>query len=187
MQFPPPLRGRAGRGSRSQNTEVRSRKRVRSRLLVSDFWSSPHPYPPPQGGREQSLLPQEPDLRLAVAALVDEREAVGRLEGILRLGFDDVITLPEKREVIVDRLVGQLNSEHLYIQTDSYLGPDRRRMEFPGAPTDSRRMPDSPHVRLHIRRSVERGVQIVRQEIRGRRVLPGGNVAHQPQIVRSDG
>lgn len=89
----------------------------------------------------------------------------------IQFGYDDILTLPEKREVIVDRLCGQLG-EHLYIQTETYLGPDRRRMEVAISPAEQRRLPDSPYVRLRLSRSIETGVQVLKQEIIGRRQVP---------------
>ena len=44
-------------------------------------------------------------------------------------GFDDVICLPEKRQILTQRFERQLLTSHLYFRTETYLGPDRRRME----------------------------------------------------------
>lgn len=84
----------------------------------------------------------------------------------IQFGYDDVVTLPERCEVLVSRLSSQLNSDHLYFETGSYLGPDRRRMELP-AVADDRRTGSHLHTRYIIRRSVQNGVQIVRRELMG--------------------
>ena len=85
----------------------------------------------------------------------------------VRFGYDDIIALPEKRESIVARLQNQLNNEQFYVETDDYLGPDRRRMEL-GAASDRRRA-DSPHARLTIQRTVEHGVRVLRRLYAGQR------------------
>ena len=59
----------------------------------------------------------------------------GPYEEVLKyveMGFDDVVCLPEKRDVLFARLEQQLISEQIYIETPTYIGPDRRRMELPG-------------------------------------------------------
>lgn len=83
----------------------------------------------------------------------------------IHLGFDDVITLPEKRPVLVQRLTVPLVGEHVYFQTPEYFGPDRRRMESP-TQTDSRRLPvPHSHTRFVFSRSPAEGIQIVRTDI----------------------
>jgi hypothetical protein len=86
----------------------------------------------------------------------------------IEFGYDDVITLPERREVLVSRLSNQLNSDHLYFETDGYLGPDRRRMELlSSAVSDERRTGHHPHTKYTIRRTAEKPIQILRTELIG--------------------
>jgi PleD family two-component response regulator len=95
----------------------------------------------------------------------------------VRIGFDDVIALPEKREVLVGRLMSQLETEHVYFETADYLGPDRRRMEV-SVMHDERRTGTTPFTRLIIHRSVTTGVRLVRREIAtsvARRPADGGH------------
>ena len=82
----------------------------------------------------------------------------------VHLGVDDVITLPEKRDVLVQRLSGQLWSEQLYVETESYFGPDRRRLEG-GAEMDERRVGMAGHARFIIQRIPDYGTKIVRHQI----------------------
>jgi len=56
----------------------------------------------------------------------------------VHMGFDDVLALPDKRDLLVQRLEGQLMSPHIYFRTPTYFGPDRRRMDL-GDTTDERR------------------------------------------------
>mgnify|MGYP001119831010 CR=1 FL=1 len=98
----------------------------------------------------------------------------------VRLGYDDVIVLPEKREALVGRILAQLNCEQLYFETGDYLGPDRRRMDYAESPVDPRRRPETPHTRLHINRTIEEGARVLRFEIVGKR-------PDAPQAMRSHG
>lgn len=52
-----------------------------------------------------------------------------RILSYVELGLDDVISLPEKQPVLVQRLATQLDTEHMYVETAEYFGPDRRRMD----------------------------------------------------------
>jgi hypothetical protein len=91
----------------------------------------------------------------------------------IKIGFDDVITLPEKRPVMVDRLMGQIGGEQAYFETSRYLGPDRRRMEVaPPAEHDRAKHPHS-HVRHYFRRHVY-GIEYLRRE----EFLPHGHMVH---------
>lgn len=103
----------------------------------------------------------------------------GPVENYLRyihLGFDDVIVLPERRTMLVQRLTGALRGEHVYVETDRYFGPDRRRMENPEQ-TDPRRssIPHS-HRKYVFTRSFGRGVRIVRTEIFARTISAGPGI-----------
>jgi hypothetical protein len=82
----------------------------------------------------------------------------------IEMGFDDVICLPENSHVLSSRLAGQVGQDHLFIQTATYLGPDRRRMEMPGQ-THPGRTGGFEHTRITIRRTAETGVQVVRRQL----------------------
>lgn len=85
----------------------------------------------------------------------------------IHLGVDDVISLPEKREVLVQQLAQQLWSEHVYFETTDYFGPDRRRFETTG---DQRRTGLAAHGRYDIQRLPDVGTRIVRHELFSHRV-----------------
>ncbi len=82
----------------------------------------------------------------------------------IRLGFDDVLTLPDKREMLVARLEHQITGEHVYYQTEDYLGPDRRRMELAGHSDPRRGGEPRSYSRHTIHRSIETGAHAVRSE-----------------------
>jgi len=82
----------------------------------------------------------------------------------VELGVDDVISLPEKRDVLVQRLASQLWSERVYVETAEYFGPDRRPLE-PPAHEDVRRPGSAGYARYHIQRIPDFGTKIVRHQI----------------------
>ncbi|CAN7271840.1 response regulator [Devosia sp. LjRoot16] len=82
----------------------------------------------------------------------------------VRFGFDDVISLPARRDELAERLADQLR-EQVYIETKDYLGPDRRRLDR-GAEL---RLGISPHTRLVLERDPRRGVRVLDREVRGHR------------------
>lgn len=103
----------------------------------------------------------------------------------VRLGFDDVIVLPERRALVASRFRNQLGKEVTYFSTPGYLGPDRRRMERPTDTPDERRTGQQPHVRYTVIRSADWGVRILRkEEIGGDPDTPSLAVPHFPQDER---
>lgn len=85
----------------------------------------------------------------------------------IRLGFDDIIALPERRELVASRFCTQLDQEFTYFETPSYLGPDRRRMEMPSDPRDERRTDQHPFTRYTVIRNADKGVRVLRKEVFG--------------------
>jgi hypothetical protein len=84
----------------------------------------------------------------------------------VKLGFDDVLTLPDKRDMLIARLENQITSEHTYFETDNYLGPDRRRLELPGHTDPRRGGSDSRSYAKHlVQRSVTIGSRSARTEL----------------------
>lgn len=82
----------------------------------------------------------------------------------IEMGFDDVICLPEDGHVLSARLATQIGREHLYVETRTYLGPDRRRLEPPGH-THPERTGDHEYARLTLLRNPEEGVQVLRRQV----------------------
>lgn len=86
----------------------------------------------------------------------------------VEMGFDDVICLPEDGHILSARLATQIGREHLYVETRTYLGPDRRRLE-PAGHTHPERSGDQEYARLTLMRSPEGGVQVLRRQVVHRR------------------
>lgn len=89
----------------------------------------------------------------------------------VHMGIDDVISLPEKAEILAQRLTGQLCSEHLYVETDTYFGPDPRRLE--GEADGDRRLGQAGQVRYYVERRPDIGTRVLRHQI-----LSGGAPHH---------
>jgi len=102
-------------------------------------------------------------VRYAPIILISDDGPIDVLLRYVQLGFDDVITLPEKCSILVGRLQQQLDSNVSYIETKSYLGPDRHRLEL--LPRESGASADAKIVRLTIRRSVAHGIQVVGRQL----------------------
>lgn len=90
----------------------------------------------------------------------------------VEFGFDDIITLPERREALIGRLLSQLDAPHTYVETTNYVGPDRRRMEV-ASHRDERRHGEQGFLRLTVHRSIDDGVRILRREMVGSHTRPG--------------
>lgn len=105
-----------------------------------------------------------PRVRLAPVILVTQDCDLDTFLGYVEMGFDDILCLPESAQLLVDRLVAQLNRDIVYIETADYFGPDRRRMEVPGATHAGRTSNAHLHTRLTIHRSLAEGPAIVQRQ-----------------------
>ena len=115
--------------------------------------------------RTLAAVRQSPAERICFAPVVLLIED-GPFETYLRyvhMGFDDVITIPEKRELVIQRLDNQLG-EHLYFRTPTYLGPDRRRFDLLTTAPERRSRGPSDHEELTILRSALTGIRVVRTQ-----------------------
>lgn len=83
----------------------------------------------------------------------------------VRMGFDDVISLPQSRVQLMARLGTQLDRDITYFETVDYLGPDRRRMDADGATCRPNAI--SAHTKLVIHRDPEYGTRVLSRQLRG--------------------
>lgn len=104
-------------------------------------------------------------LRYSPIILFTADRAAETVVRYVRFGFDDVISLPARRDDLAERLAEQLHAEQVYIETKDYFGPDRRRLDS-GAEL---RLGISPHTRLVFERDPRRGVRVLDREVRGHR------------------
>jgi DNA-binding response OmpR family regulator len=103
-------------------------------------------------------------VRLAPVVLVTQDCDLDTFLGYVQMGFDDILCLPDNASLLVDRLVAQLNHDILYFETEDYFGPDRRRMELPGATHAARVSSAHRHTRLVVHRSLEQGPMILHRQ-----------------------
>ena len=110
-------------------------------------------------------LSDDDQIRFAPVILFADDGPLETYLNYIHMGFDDIITLPDKQPVLVQRLTTQLITEQVYFETRDYFGPDRRRMEAPWE-MESRRSPyPHSHSRYVFSRVPGAGVQIARTEI----------------------
>lgn len=86
----------------------------------------------------------------------------------VHMGFDDVIGLPEQRDVLAERLSAQLHSRQVYFDTEGYFGPDRRRLDH----GSELRVGISPYTRLVFQRDPRHGIRVLERQQRGHRFRP---------------
>ncbi len=82
----------------------------------------------------------------------------------LHMGFDDALALPDKREMLMQRLKGQLLTPQLYIRTASYFGPDRRRFDLSAEVDQRRGVGEHWHERITFFRDPGYGVTVIRTQ-----------------------
>jgi len=104
----------------------------------------------------------DPNVRFSPIILLTDECDMETYVHFVRLGFDDVLTLPDKREMLVHRLEQQVNAEQTYFETADYVGPDRRRLELPDHIDPRRGGEPHSYVKHTVRRSVSEGSKAVR-------------------------
>ncbi|UYO00650.1 MAG: hypothetical protein KIT02_05400 [Devosia sp.] len=103
-------------------------------------------------------------MRLAPVVLVAQDCDLDTFLGYVEMGFDDILCLPDNVDLLIDRLAAQFNTDYIYVETDSYFGPDRRRMEVPDASHPARVSNAHLHTRLTIHRTLADGPMIVQKQ-----------------------
>jgi len=107
-----------------------------------------------QGGR---------DVRFSPVVVIADDCPFETVLHYVELGVDDVISLPEKREILIQRLSTQLYNDQVYVETATYFGPDRRRLQYDQG--DPRRKGLAGHGRYVIQRLPDVGTRIVSHHI----------------------
>ncbi|MEO6012445.1 MAG: hypothetical protein ABIQ30_02525 [Devosia sp.] len=115
------------------------------------------------------------DVRFSPVIVLTDECPFEVILGYIRMGADDVIVLPENKDVLVQRFESQITGTHIYYETGDYFGPDRRRMEM--TPPDTRRVGVAGHARYHFMRSPGEGIKITRHEVFAAPLRPMMDVA----------
>lgn len=81
----------------------------------------------------------------------------------IRMGFDDVIALPYGRGDLAERIGRQVGRLHVYTETSTYFGPDRRdhAVARPGSDADS----DGQFRRIEIMRNPDTGIDVLQDDL----------------------
>jgi PleD family two-component response regulator len=110
------------------------------------------------------LLRSSPDFRLRFAPLIyfPPEPSIDTIKACIGMGFDDVIAMPYSGNDLGQRIGRQLGGTHVYYETASYFGPDRRNRVGEERSTDSDHG-GGEYRRIEIRRS-DTGIDVLSDE-----------------------
>jgi hypothetical protein len=79
------------------------------------------------------------DMRLRFSPLIyfTPEPSVERIRACINMGFDDVIATPYAGGDLAERIGRQVGQTHIYYETATYFGPDRRNRVGPPRSSDS--------------------------------------------------
>ncbi len=110
------------------------------------------------------LLRSSPDYRLRFAPLIyfPPEPSIETIKACIGMGFDDVIAMPYSGNDLGQRIGRQIGGTHIYYETPTYFGPDRRNRV--GETRSSESDPGGgEYRRMEIRRS-EAGIDVLSDE-----------------------
>lgn len=81
----------------------------------------------------------------------------------IEMGFDEVVFLNDPLPAIANRLAGQIGRDLIYVETEHYLGPDRRRVELIDRKDPRRTSKGGDHTELSVFRDPSTGIRIERR------------------------
>ena len=105
----------------------------------------------------------EPRHRYAPVICVVPRGPRHQVVPLVEMGFDEVLFFNDSLEAMQAKLAGQINRRLTYIQTENYLGPDRRRIETVKRDDPRRKYGGSEYRRFHVLRNPEHGIAVQEQ------------------------
>jgi hypothetical protein len=109
---------------------------------------------------------EDPSTRFAPAIMIIGQASATDVLRMVGQGFDDIVALPEKAPILEKRFALQVNAPIMYYETDSYFGPDRRRLQKLLRPeADLRQAGTYQHRRYTIKRVPNAGVQILSRQV----------------------
>lgn len=138
-------------------------------------------------------LHRDANLKYAPMLYLSEDPSPRTISFCMQSGFDDIVAPPFTAPRLLDRLKGQLGSTKIYCRTDTYFGPDRRRMEKPGDKVSDRRVADNQCEILQVRRDLRVGINVIKrrtpaivkqtlQDLPARATPPGAPPHAMPQL-----
>jgi hypothetical protein len=102
-------------------------------------------------------------LRFSPLVYFTHAPSVDTIRQCIRMGFDDVIALPSVTGAIGERLFRQIGQPHVYYETATYFGPDRRNRLGQDRSTDSDHG-GGQYRRIEIVRDPRSGVNVLRDD-----------------------
>lgn len=122
-----------------------------------------HPSIPDMGkARFIKVLRSSDDLKKKFAPIILYLPRGPAHQGLfyIEMGFDDVMFMTDDQATTRNKLLQQLGREVIFVQTGSYFGPDRRRMERIKRDDPRRKPGGSVHRRLSVVRDPVNGLKI---------------------------
>ena len=103
------------------------------------------------------------DLRFSPLIYFSRTLSVDTIKACIRMGFDDVISLPYKVGDITERILRQVGTPLTYYETATYFGPDRRNRVGEARSADSDRG-GGEFRRIEIIRNPSTGIDVRRDD-----------------------
>ncbi len=116
-------------------------------------------------------LHSDTNLKYAPMLYLSEDPSPRTISFCMQSGFDDIVAPPFTAARLTERLRAQLGATKIYCRTDTYFGPDRRRLERPGDPVNERRGTGGNCDIMEVRRDLRVGIN-VRKRRSGSVTLP---------------
>jgi hypothetical protein len=103
-------------------------------------------------------------LRFAPLIYFSRGVSLPDIKRCIGMGFDDIIALPFSAGDLRERLMRQIDKTQVYYETATYFGPDRRNRIGEQRSSESDHG-GGQHRRIELRRDVERGVEVLRDDL----------------------
>lgn len=110
-------------------------------------------------------LHSDTNLKYAPMLYLSEDPSARTISFCMQSGFDDIVAPPFTAARLTERLKAQLGSTKVYCRTDTYFGPDRRRLERPGDPVNERRGAGGSFDIMDVRRDLRAGINVRKRRV----------------------
>lgn len=107
-------------------------------------------------------LHMDAKLRYSPLLYLSEDPSPRTISFCMQSGFDDIVAPPFTAPRLMDRLKGQLGKTKIYCRTDTYFGPDRRRLEKPDEKVSERRGTGGICEIMEVRRDLRAGINVLK-------------------------
>jgi CheY-like chemotaxis protein len=97
-------------------------------------------------------------IRFSPMVYFAETAALEHIRQCIEMGFDDVITMPFTHRRVSERIDRLIDRTQVFFETSAYFGPERKTL-------NERDLVTGQYRRLEIVRTLEHGVNVVRDEV----------------------